>query len=67
MGKMPRLLQTRDKLGRSVMMPSVLGQLGRPVACQAACSGASASRYAGCTQALGWAGEKVSAHGRDEK
>jgi hypothetical protein len=37
------------------------------VAYRAAHSGASASRYAGCAQASGWAGEKVSAHGREEK
>jgi hypothetical protein len=69
---MPVLLRSRDELGRSsngrsVTMPSVLGQLGQPVSCRAARSGASASRYAGCAQASGWAGEKVSAHGREEK
>jgi hypothetical protein len=72
MGKTPGLLRTRDELGRSgnggsVTTPSVLGQLGRPVAYRATRSGSSASRYMGCAQASGWDGEKFSANGREEK
>jgi hypothetical protein len=76
MGRTPGVLQTRDELGRAVTVGSVitssqLGQLGRPVACQAMCGGVPSSRYAGCAQgrdpASGWAGEEVSAHGREEK
>jgi hypothetical protein len=64
------------ELGRAVTVGSVttssqLGQLGRPVACQAACDGVPSSRYAGCAQGRdptsGWAGEEVSAHDREEK
>jgi hypothetical protein len=76
MGKTPRVLRTRDELGRlvtvgSVMTSSQLGQLVRPVAYRAAHGGVPSSRYVGCPQgrdsASGWAGEEVSAHGREEK
>jgi hypothetical protein len=72
MGKNLGLLRSWDEFSRlgdggSGMTPRVLDQLGRSVACQATCSGAPAGRYTGCTQASGWAGEKILAHGREEK
>jgi hypothetical protein len=76
MGKTPGVLRTQDELGRaftvgSVTTSSQLGQLGRLVACRATRGGVPSSRYAGCAlgrdPASGWAGEEVSAHGREEK
>jgi hypothetical protein len=76
MGKTLGVLRTRDELDRVVTVGSVttssqLGQLGRSVAYRAARGGVPSSRYAGCAQgrdpASGWAGEEVSAHGREEK
>jgi hypothetical protein len=49
----------------------MLSQLGWPVAYRAARGGESYGRFTGRTQerdpASGWAGEEVSAHGREEK
>jgi hypothetical protein len=72
MGKNLDLLRSSDEFGRPGdgglgTTPRVLGQLGRLVACRAARSGAPAGHYAGCAQASGWAGEKILAHGREEK
>jgi hypothetical protein len=72
MGNNLGLLRLWDELGwsgdgGSGTMPHALCQLGRSVACRAARSGSPAGRYAGYAQALGWAGEKISAHGREEK
>jgi hypothetical protein len=75
MGKTPGALRARDELGRAVVlesvMPSLLGQLGRPVACWAACGGVSSGRNAGYAQgrdpASGWAGEEVSSHDQEKK
>jgi hypothetical protein len=69
MGKNLGLLRSWDDLGRpgdggSGTTPRALGQ---SVACRAARSGSPTGRYAGCAQASGWAGEKISAHGREEK
>jgi hypothetical protein len=72
MGKNLGLLRSWDEFGRlgdggSGTTPRALDQLGQSVACRAAHSGAPAGRYAGCVQASGWAGEKILAHGREEK
>jgi hypothetical protein len=72
MGKNLGLLRSWDEFGRpgdggSGTTPRALDQLGRSVAYRAACSGAPARRYAGCALVSGWAGEKISAHGREEK
>jgi hypothetical protein len=72
MGKNLGLLRLWDEFGRSgdggsEMTPRALDQLGRSVACRATRSGAPAGRYAGCAKASGWAGEKISAHGQEEK
>jgi hypothetical protein len=76
MGKTLGVLRTRDELDRVVTVGSMttssqLGQLGRSVVYRAARGGVPSSRYAGCAQgrdpASGWAGEEVSAHGREEK
>jgi hypothetical protein len=69
MGKNLGLLRSWDRPGdgESGTTPSALNQLGRSVACRAARSGAPAGHFMGCTQASGWVGEKISAHGREEK
>jgi hypothetical protein len=72
MGKNLGLLRSWDEFGHpgddgSGMTPRALDQLGRSVACRATRSGAPAGRYVGCAQVLGWAGEKILAHGREEK
>jgi hypothetical protein len=72
MGKNLSLLRSWDEFGRpgdggSGTSPRALDQLGRSVAFRAARSGAPAGHYAGYTQASGRAGEKISAHGREEK
>jgi hypothetical protein len=72
MGKNLGLLRSWDEFGRpgdggSGMKPRALDQLGRSVECRATRSGAPTGRYVGCAQASGWAGEKISAHGREEK
>jgi hypothetical protein len=72
MGKNLGLLRSWDEFGRpgdggSGTTPRALDQLGRSVSCRAARSGAPAGRYVGYAQASSWAGEKILAHGREEK